>query len=345
MAARARSGRDEAQARSGASMSGDWHGGAGEAAVYALLAQHGEVVTGAISWAVAGVGQCVLAVSGKVKGVSFRLSGKCKSGATAPQRCPDDSVFTGKIRGQEIAVETSPWGRFTLHPVDALRALAERGKELLEAKRWTELGELLTLREVWAFDRALPVAEALRRLAAILDAAEDIHLWVERVLAAETAAASGHLSLACCLMWGEAASFADHERELDLHLGFRRGGDGAWSIDYLGVTASRPAAAAAAAAGTAPARLRRVAAAPGPETGQESEPGQGPETGPGPGQRPAPGPGPAPGGLVLDGGAEPVPPGYVRVLLPALVPAAAWSGTVAAPELPPVRKQRAKRPR
>jgi hypothetical protein len=340
MAARSRSGRDEALPGPAAAMSGDWQGEAsGGVAVYALLAQHSARVTGAISWTLAGTGQCVFAVSGTVSGASFRLSARRKSGATAPERCPDDSVFTGEARDQEIAVEDSPWGPFTLRPVDALRALAERCKQLLEARRWPELAGRLGMREVWAFDRALPVGEALDRLAAILGAAEDIHLWVERVLAAETAEAAGHLSLACCLMWGEAGSFADHERELELHLGFQRDGDGAWSIDYLGVTASRAGAAAAPTA-AAVARPGPAGERAGPAALRSAPAGR---------TREAPAP---PGGVLFDGGGEPVPPGYVRVLLPALVPEAAWRGTAApatpappAPAPPAARKRGRKPPR
>lgn len=124
--------------------------------------------------------------------------------------------------------------------VDDLRRIADRLKKLIEARRWAEVEALLALDQVWAFDRPLPLAEAVAALAAVLGDAVDIHLWVEKILKAQAADGAGHLTLNCCLMWGEAGNFKDHELELDLHLGFAQGAGGSWAFRYLGVTPGTP---------------------------------------------------------------------------------------------------------
>ena len=81
---------------------------------------------------------------------------------------------------------------------------------------------LLGFPAVWVFDRSMPVPEGVGHLRTMFDAAVDIHLWVERLLKFESSDGAGHLSLNCCLMWGEQGNFKDHEVELDLHFGFHR---------------------------------------------------------------------------------------------------------------------------
>ncbi len=363
-----------------AMLSGDWDGEAGGAAIHALLAQDGAMVTGAISWTRAGTGQCVLAVTGSAAGAAFRLTGQRKDdGASAPQLCPDGSVFEGEAGDQALVVARSPWGAFVLRPADALRALAERCRWLLEARRFAELAELLPIDQVWAFDRPLPLAAARARVEEVLGGAEDIHLWVERIVAAEAASpegpvgpaetrpadavgkgpggagtlgtdtagtggagpdapsAAGHLTLQCCLMWGEPQGFADHELELDLHLGFRRGPQGAWAIGYLGVTAPGGAAgreerAAAAgrpgrrepAAGAAPQERAAAGLASRGMAGGGTPPGGTPLDG-------TPPEGTPPAGLVLAAAAGEVPAGFARAYLPVLVPVDALRAAAAAP--------------
>jgi len=124
--------------------------------------------------------------------------------------------------------------------LDAFRDLAQRFKTRIEQKRWEELAGLLRFPDVWTFDRSMPVTEGIGHLKTILDDAVDTHLWVEKLLKFESADGSGHLSINCCLMWGEPGNFKDHEVELDLHFGFRRADGGDWSIAYLGVTPGTP---------------------------------------------------------------------------------------------------------
>lgn len=124
--------------------------------------------------------------------------------------------------------------------LDAFRDLAQRFKTRIEQKRWAELEGLLPFPDVWTFDRSMPVAEGIGHLKTILDDAVDTHLWVEKLLKLESADGAGHLSINCCLMWGEQGNFKDHEVELDLHFGFRRADGGDWSITYFGVTPGTP---------------------------------------------------------------------------------------------------------
>ena len=137
---------------------------------------------------------------------------------------------------------TSP----TSTDLDAFRDLAQQLKTHIEQKRWAELADLLRFPDVWTFDRSMPVAEGIGHLKTMFDDAVDTHLWVEKLLKFESADGAGHLSINCCLMWGEPGNFKDHEVELDLHLGFRRadvadGADGGdWSISYFGVTPGTP---------------------------------------------------------------------------------------------------------
>lgn len=124
-------------------------------------------------------------------------------------------------------------------PQAVLRGLAWALKRAVEQRRWDELAWRIESAEVWAFDRPLPTAEALGHVAAILDGTEDLFLDADRVLKAEIDGDRAHLSLACCLMWGEAGSWREHEYELDLHAGFRRRGE-TWAIAYLGATPVTP---------------------------------------------------------------------------------------------------------
>jgi hypothetical protein len=124
---------------------------------------------------------------------------------------------------------------------DRLRNQAQIFKRLFEAKRWAELGEHVRVSELWTFDRPMPMAEALGHLETIFRNAIDMHLWVERILKAEATESAGHLSLNCCLMWGEEGTFKEHEFEMDLHFGFRHvATEAAWEITYLGVTPGTP---------------------------------------------------------------------------------------------------------
>jgi hypothetical protein len=198
--------------------------------------------------------------------------------------------------------------------VDDLREIADRLRKHIEARRWSEVASLLALDQVWAFDRPLPLAEGVAALAAVLGDAVDIHLWVEKILKAQAADGAGHLTLNCCLMWGERGNFKDHEVELDLHLGFGRDAAGRWAFRYLGVTAGTPervpfpqerreAGQDVAAAGRGAAAAGRAAA-----------------------------PGTAAGALALAGAAPlAVPPGQVLAYLPVLVPAAALAAAAAPP--------------
>jgi hypothetical protein len=176
--------------------------------------------------------------------------------------------------------------------VDALREQAQQLKRLLEGKRWTELGALLDLPQVWVFDRPFPPPQAVALAESVLAEAQDIHLYVERILKAETEGDRGHLSLNCCLMWGEPQGLKDHEFELDLHLGFGRTADGAWSIRYLGVTPGTPEEI------------------PFPEDPREA-PGAAASA-----QTP-------PGPLLAAPESGPIPPGHVLAYLPVVVPAGA----------------------
>jgi hypothetical protein len=186
--------------------------------------------------------------------------------------------------------------------LDRLRGLAQAFKLLFEARRWAELGEHVRVPWLWTFDRPMTTAEALGHLETIFRNAIDMHLWIERILKAETGETDGHLSLNCCLMWGEEGTFKDHEFEMDLHFGFRRTGapenaehDG-WEITYLGVS---------------PGTAENI---PFPQDEKDKKDDKDGKDEPGMTTAPLPLP-------AADG--EPVPPGYVRVWMPALVPAGA----------------------
>jgi hypothetical protein len=175
---------------------------------------------------------------------------------------------------------------------DRLRNQAQIFKQLFETRRWAELGEHVRVAELWTFDRPMPMAEALGHLETIFRNAIDIHLWVERILKAETTESAGHLSLNCCLMWGEEGTFKEHEFEMDLHFGFRPAAtEAAWEISYLGVT---------------PGTVEEVPF-PKDEKDKDTKDGRDGKDLP-----------VAPVALAAD--PEPVPAGYVRVYVPALVP-------------------------
>lgn len=124
--------------------------------------------------------------------------------------------------------------------LDAFRDLAQRFKTSIEQKRWADLQGLLRFPHAWTFDRSMPVTEGIGHLRTIFDDAVDVHLWVEKMLKFEAANGTGHLSINCCLMWGEPGNWKDHEVELDLHFGLRRPEGGDWSISYFGVTPGTP---------------------------------------------------------------------------------------------------------
>jgi hypothetical protein len=132
-------------------------------------------------------------------------------------------------------------------------------KALLEAKNWAALGRTLDMPSLWAFDRPLPVAESMRLLAELFAGAQELKLLVTAVRRREMRGGEHRSSFACCLMWGEAGSWTEHEVELELHLGSRALAGGGWHVSYLGVTpAARQTAVAADHAETS---SRRPAAA------------------------------------------------------------------------------------
>ncbi len=205
--------------------------------------------------------------------------------------------------------------------VDDVRQLSDRLKRLIEERRWPEVESLVGLDAIWAFDRPMPLGEAVAAAAAVLEHAVDIHLWFEKILKAQAADGAGHLTLNCCLMWGEEGNLKDHEFDFDFHLGFGQDSAGAWGFRYLGVTPGTPeyvpfptegkpahgeAPAASTATGTA-------AAAPAAWTLA------------------------APAAWALAGGGLALPPGHVVAYLPVVVPAAALAGgpaSVPAPAAP-----------
>lgn len=113
-------------------------------------------------------------------------------------------------------------------------------KSFLEAKDWAALMEALELDSVWAFDRPLPVAAAVGLLAEVLAEARDVKLLVTGVRRWESRENEVRASFVSCLMWGEAATWTEHEHDFDLHLGVRSPETGGWRVSYLGVTAAAP---------------------------------------------------------------------------------------------------------
>jgi len=109
-----------------------------------------------------------------------------------------------------------------------------RLRSLFQAKRWSELEEAMGAGPVWAFDRPLSPAECVRHLAAVFGPAEDLQLLVMGNRPRASEGDEVRNSFHCCLLWGEAGSWEEHELELDLHLGSRPDGEGGWRVSYLG---------------------------------------------------------------------------------------------------------------
>ncbi len=100
-----------------ASMAGDWYSIVGHATVSAEFTQDGNAVSGSISWALYGIGDCAYQVAGSVDGSSFALTGTTQTPES--QICPQDAKFSGTIGDQVIDVGGSPWGSFALRPDEA----------------------------------------------------------------------------------------------------------------------------------------------------------------------------------------------------------------------------------
>lgn len=110
-------------------------------------------------------------------------------------------------------------------------------KAMFQAKRWRELEVALGDRPVWAFDRPLPPAECVRLLAKRFELAEDLHVLVMGNRS-RGGGRDGEMrnSYHCCVLWGEVGSWQEHEMEVDLHLGAKADGAGAWRVSYLGLS-------------------------------------------------------------------------------------------------------------
>jgi hypothetical protein len=100
-----------------ASMAGSWYSIVSHATVSAEFAQDGNAVSGSISWALYGIGDCVYQVAGSVDGASFALTGATQTPEW--QICPQGAKFSGTIGDQVIDVDDSPWGSFALRPDEA----------------------------------------------------------------------------------------------------------------------------------------------------------------------------------------------------------------------------------
>jgi hypothetical protein len=109
-------------------------------------------------------------------------------------------------------------------------------KALFQAKRWSELEAVVGDVPVWAFDRPLPPRECRRFLAELFDPAVDLHVLVTAHRARGNQGGEVRSSFRCCVVWGEAGSWEEHEMELDLHLGSKPDGAGMFRVCYLGVS-------------------------------------------------------------------------------------------------------------
>jgi hypothetical protein len=115
-----------------------------------------------------------------------------------------------------------------------LPALA-RLRSAFKDKRWDAIASMIDAPWIWAFDRPLPVPEAVRALGALFDAALDLELLVTAALQRARRGDEARDSFRCCVMWGEPGGWREHELEFDLHLGAPSGGGA--RLSYLGLTA------------------------------------------------------------------------------------------------------------
>ncbi len=119
---------------------------------------------------------------------------------------------------------------------DTLRDIADQLRTHIENKEWDKLAQLLNVPSIWFMDANLPQTEAIARIRATLDKAEDIELSIQRLLKARIEESVAEISMVVRLLWSEAGTWKENQSDVNMHIGFQAAAPDQWKISYFGLT-------------------------------------------------------------------------------------------------------------